>query len=200
MIVDAGYLALPIAMVVTAYVAVGSFLGAWQKAPVLVQSARCGLLTVPILLLVSPASLVYAFVGHDFSVKYVAENSNLAMPFEYTWVAFYAGNAGSLLFIALVFSILAVVAVLSLAGRLPFTAPYATALMAMVLTFFLGVIVFLANPLERLSFAPTDGGRSGSSTMADQRTEPFVASSFTTEKRRSQSPPIRRLSWPTTIA
>ena len=157
MIVDAGYVALPIAMLVTGYTAVGSFLGASQKLPILVRSARYGLLTVPILLLVSTVSLVYAFVGHDFSVRYVAENSNLALPVQYTWVAFYAGNSGSLLFIAIVFSVMSVLAVAGMARRLPDTAPYATGLLALILTFFLGVMVFFANPLERLPFAPADG-------------------------------------------
>ena len=157
MIVDVGNLALPIALLVGAYAALASFVGAGQRLPVLVVSARYGLFTVPVLLLIATLALVYSFVAHDFSVKYVAENSNLAMPVAYTWVAFYAGNAGSLLFIALAFSILIVVAVLGLARKLPFTAPYATGLMALVLTFFLGVIVFLANPLERLAFAPADG-------------------------------------------
>ncbi len=157
MIVDAGFVTLPIAMLVTGYVTVGSFVGAWQKLPALVLSARYGLFTVPILLLVSTAALVYAFVGHDFSVRYVAENSNLALPVQYTWVAFYAGNAGSLLFITIVFSVLSVLAVAGMARRLPYTAPYTTGLLALVLTFFLGVMVFLVNPLERLPVAPVDG-------------------------------------------
>ncbi len=125
--------------------------------PTLVLSARYSLYTIPILLTISTAALVYAFVDHDFSVKYVAENSNLAMPTKYTWVAFYAGNAGSLLFIALSFSLVSVVAVLNLAKKLKHTAPFSTGIMALVLTFFLAIITFLANPLERLSFVPQDG-------------------------------------------
>ena len=155
--VDAGHIAMVIAFLVAGYVAVSSLLGAWGRLPVLVVSARYGLYTVPVLLLVATAALVYAFVGHDFSVRHVAENSNLAMPASYTWVAFYAGNAGSLLFMTTVFSVLSVVAVAGMARRLPYTAPYATGLLALVLTFFLGVTVFLANPLERLPFAPADG-------------------------------------------
>ena len=157
MIVDAGYAALPIALVVSGYAVLASFLGGLQRVPALVLSGRYGFYTIPVLLAVSTAALVYAFVNHDFSVKYVAENSNLAMPAAYTWVAFYAGNAGSLLFIAVVFSLLAVGAVVSMTRRLPYTSPYATALMAVFLTFLLGVIVFLANPLERLDFVPMDG-------------------------------------------
>ena len=155
--VDAGFLALPIAFVVSGYVAASSFLGAWLRIPTLVLSARYGLFTVPVLLLVSTSALVFAFVSNDFSVRYVAENSNLAMPDRYTWVAFYAGNAGSLLFLALTFSLLSTVAVVTMARRLPYTAPFATGLMALVLAFFLGVTTLLANPLERLDIVPLDG-------------------------------------------
>ena len=155
--VDAGYVALPIALVVAVYVVVASFLGAWRRVPTLVLSGRYGFFTLPVLLLTSTTALVYAFVNNDFSVQYVAENSNLAMPVNYTWVALYAGNAGSLLFIAVVFSALSVLAVVSMARRLPHTTPYATGLMALVLTFLLGVTVFLANPLQRLAIAPPDG-------------------------------------------
>ena len=155
--VDAGQMALVIAMVVAGYVVVASFLGGWQRIPELTASGRYALYTVPALLLVSTLVLTYAFVTNDFSVRYVAENSNLAMPQRYTWVALYAGNAGSLLFLALVFSVLAVLAVLSMRRRLPYTTPYATGIMALVVTFFLGIIVSMANPLERLPVTPADG-------------------------------------------
>ena len=155
--VDAGQIALLIALLLAGYAAVASFLGAWRGIPELAASGRFGLYMVPVLLLVTTLALVYAFVNSDFSVRYVAENSNLAMPRAYTWVAFYAGNAGSLLFIALVLSLLAVLAVLSMRKRLPYTAPYATGIMAVVIAFFLGTMVSLANPLERLPVTPADG-------------------------------------------
>ena len=157
MIVDAGFVALPIALLVCVYVSVASLIGAWQRLPSLVLSARYGLMTVPILLLISTLALVSAFVSHDFSVRYVVENSSLALPSIYTWVALYAGNAGSLLFIATIFGLISVVAVVGLARKLPYTAPYATGVMAIVLTFFVGIIVFLANPLERLPVPALDG-------------------------------------------
>ena len=157
MFVDAGFVALFVAFVVGGYVMAASFLGARLQAPALVLSARYGMMTLPGLLLTSTLALVYAFVTDDFSVRYVAENSSRALPNAYTWVALYAGNAGSLLFIAMVYSVLSVAAVVGLSRRLPYTAPYATSVMALVLTFFLGVIIFLANPLERLPLTPVDG-------------------------------------------
>ena len=151
--VEAGQMALIFAAVVSGYVAVASFLGVSRRVPELVASARYGLYTVPALLLIATAALIYAFVNNDFSVRYVVENSSLAMPDAYTWVALYAGNAGSLLFLAIVFSTLCVAAVLTMRHRLPHTAPYTTGIMALVLTFFLGVMLSMANPLERLAVA-----------------------------------------------
>ena len=155
--IDAGQMALLIALLTAIYVAAASFLGAWRRIPELTVSGRYCLYSIPVLLLVSTIALIYAFVVNDFSVRYVAENSNLAMPRAYTWVAFYAGNAGSLLFLAVVFAGLSVIAVLSIRKKLPYTAPYATGIMALVLAFFLGIMVFLADPLERLPVVPPDG-------------------------------------------
>ena len=157
MIVAAGNLAMVVALLVSVYGVLGSFLGGWRRAPALVDSARYALYSVPVLLLISVYALVYAFVTKDFSVAYVVENSNLAMPDRYAWVAFYAGNAGSLLFIAFVYSVMAVAVAASMVRRLPYTLPYATGLLGVLLSFFLFVIVFLANPLDRLAFALPDG-------------------------------------------
>ena len=157
MVVDAGNIALSVGFVVAAYVAVASLAAGLRRVPELAVSARRGLYSIPVILALSTAALMYAFVTNDFSVRYVAENSSLAMPQVYTWVALYAGNAGSLLFIALVFSILAAIAALTIRRSLPHTTPMAIGIMALVLTFFLGIIVFLANPLERLPATPPDG-------------------------------------------
>jgi len=155
--VDVGAVALVAALVTAVYAALGSFVGAWSGSPELVKSARYGLFAVLPLLMVATTALVYAFVTRDFQVRYVAENSSLAMPRVYTWVAFYAGNAGSLLYLALLLSLLSTLAVLSMRRRLPVTTSYATGMLAVVLTFFLGVMVFMANPLEKLAVAPLDG-------------------------------------------
>jgi cytochrome c-type biogenesis protein CcmF len=156
-IVDAGQIALVLALIASVYAALGSILGVARRSSELLVSGRFALYSVTPLLLVATAALVYAFVTNDFSVQYVAENSNLAMPQAYTWVAFYAGNAGSMLYIAVVFSLMAVVAVVGIRKALPYTAPYAAGVMALVLAFLLGVMVFLANPLARLAIVPADG-------------------------------------------
>ena len=96
--VDAGQISLIVALMVSIYAAIGSFAGRSMNISELITSARYAFLTLPVLLLIPTVALIYAFVTNDFSVRYVTENSNLAMPHAYTWVALYAGNSGSLLF------------------------------------------------------------------------------------------------------
>ena len=154
---DVGAVALVTALIAAAFSSFGSLLGGAWRSSELVMSARYALFSVPPLLLLATGALVYAFVTKDFQIKYVAENSSLAMPSVYTWVAFYAGNAGSMLYLALMLSLLSVLVVISIHRKLPITTPYTTGILALVLTFFLAVMVFMANPLEKLSVTPLDG-------------------------------------------
>ena len=154
---DLGTMSLSVALALAAYSTVGSVLGRIRGIPAMVDSARYASYMIVLVLVVSLASLVGAFLSHDFQLRYVAEHSNLAMPGIYTWVAFYAGNEGSLLYIAFALSVMSALA-LSLAPRTMRDAlPYTNAVLMLVLTFFLAVMAFMANPFDELPFAPPDG-------------------------------------------
>ena len=155
--VEIGQIGLVTALLAAGYGAFASILGGVLRIKDLSASGRYALYSMPLLLLVPTIALVNAFVSNDFSVRYVAENSNLAMPKAYTWVAMYAGNAGSLLFLALVLAIVSAIAVSGVSRRMPHTGAYASGILMFTLTFFLAIILGFANPLERLPFAPADG-------------------------------------------
>ena len=155
--VELGQIALILSFMMATYSTVVGFAGGMLNGRDLAASARWGFYSICPLLILATASLIYAFVTNDFSVKYVAENSNIAMPKVYAWVAFYSGNAGSLLYIAVAFSLMAGITIRILNSKLPYTSPYALGVMSMVLLFFLAVILFLANPLERHQIALEDG-------------------------------------------
>ena len=155
--VEIGQIALVIALLVAAYGTLASILGAALRMRELAASGRYALYSMPLLLMVPTIALVNAFVRNDFEVRYVAENSSLAMPKAYTWVAMYAGNAGSLLFLALALAIVSVVAVSGVSRRMPHTGAYTSGILMFTLTFFLAIILGFANPLERLPFTPVDG-------------------------------------------
>ena len=154
---DFGALSLWIALALSSYAAFGSVLGKVRGIPALLESSRHAIYLLVLVLLVATLSLVGSFVTHDFEVAYVARHSSLAMPGIYTWVAFYAGNEGSLLFIALVLSIMSALAVWLAPARVRDTLPYTAAVLMVVLTFFLAVTAFMANPFDKLPFVPLDG-------------------------------------------
>jgi len=157
MVVTVGQIALIIAFIVTFYSSLAGFFSGAIKNPKLSKSGRWGFYSVIPLLLISTATLIYSFIKNDFSVKYVAENSNLAMPDIYSWVAFYSGNEGSLLYIAMAFSIMGGISLRIISNKLLKSAPYFLGIISLILLFFLSVILFLANPLETLEIIPVDG-------------------------------------------
>ena len=132
-------------------------MGALRPAPALVESARAATYLLVPVLAVSVASLVGAFLANDFEVAYVAQHSNMAMDRVYTWVAFYAGNEGSLLYIAFALAGLSALAVRLAPASVRDTLPYTNGVLMLVLTFFLAVLLFMADPFAKLSVAPPDG-------------------------------------------
>jgi cytochrome c-type biogenesis protein CcmF len=102
-------------------------------------------------------SLGYAFVQHDFSVKYVANHSNSALPLAYRVAGIWGGHEGSLLLWILMLG-LWMQAVSMFRGSLP-TVVLARilAVMGLVSAGFLLFTLFTSNPFERLWPAPADG-------------------------------------------
>ena len=154
---DLGAMCVWIALALASYGAVGSVLGKLRGSPELVVSAqRASHLTV-LALTVATLSLVTLFINRDFEVAYVAAHSDIAMEDHFTWVAFYAGNEGSLLYIAFVLSIMASIAIWRAPAATRETLPHTNGVLMVVLTFFLAVIGFMANPFDKLPFVPLDG-------------------------------------------
>ena len=154
---ELGYICMLIALALAAYSIVASMAGVHQSSHQLVLSARRAIYLAPVALGGATAGLVGAFVSSDFSVAYVAEHSSRSMDPRYIWVAFYAGNEGSLLFIAFALSILAALAVFFSPETLRQSMPHIGAVLMAVLIFFLAVMVFLADPFARLDLVPPDG-------------------------------------------
>lgn len=157
MFADTGSLLLWIALVVSVYAAIASAGGKVLAVPQLVVSSYRSIYMLLILCLMSTACLVGAFVTNDFSVIYVAAHSNLAMPNIYTWVAFYAGNEGSLLFIATVLSLLVGIAVKFKGNTNPDVLPVIATILMVIMIFFLAVIIFMADPFQKSLIPVIDG-------------------------------------------
>ncbi|MBU18030.1 MAG: cytochrome C biogenesis protein, partial [Chloroflexi bacterium] len=93
---ELGAISLWIALALAAYSTIGSVAGKLRLSPALVDSSQTAMYAVGLALSMATLSLVAAFISRDFEIAYVAAHSDLAMPNRFTWVAFYAGNEGSL--------------------------------------------------------------------------------------------------------
>jgi cytochrome c-type biogenesis protein CcmF len=101
--------------------------------------------------------LTLAFVRYDFSVQYVASNSNLALPLAYRIAGVWGGHEGSLLLWILMFNVWSV-AVASFSRTLPTV--FVTRVMGVLGLVGVGFLLFTlitSNPFERLIPAPADG-------------------------------------------
>jgi cytochrome c-type biogenesis protein CcmF len=104
------------------------------------------------------ATLVYLFLTDNFSVNYVWGHSAKAQPLFYKVAAFWGGQAGSLLMWAGVLGTCTFL--VSRWGRKNQVeiAPSAVAILAFINSFFLGLILFQANPFGTIEGTmPADG-------------------------------------------
>jgi cytochrome c-type biogenesis protein CcmF len=103
------------------------------------------------------ALLTHAFLVQDFSVAYVAENSNSLLPLVYRYSAVWGAHEGSLLLWTLILA-LWTGAVALCSRRLP--APVMARVLgtlALVSLGFLAFLLFTSNPFARLLPAPLEG-------------------------------------------
>jgi cytochrome c-type biogenesis protein CcmF len=103
------------------------------------------------------AILTWAFVMQDFSVEYVARNSNSLLPMEYRFSAVWSSHEGSLLLWELILC-LWTFAVALFSKNLPDDFRARTlAVLGWVSSGFLMFVIFTSNPFNRLMPAAVDG-------------------------------------------
>ncbi len=101
--------------------------------------------------------LVYAFVTNDFSVTYVASNSNSTLPLYYRVAGTWGGHEGSLLLWIEMLS-LWTLAVATFSRQLPDeTVARVIGVMGLISIGFLCFLLFTSNPFDRLLPAAADG-------------------------------------------
>lgn len=101
--------------------------------------------------------LTYSFIINDFSVAYVANNSNSLLPLHYRISAVWGSHEGSLLLWALILS-LWTTAVTLYSRRLPiYFLARVIGVMGSVSVGFLLFMLLTSNPFDRLLSVPADG-------------------------------------------
>ena len=152
-----GHLSLWLAFLVGLWGAITGFVGGSQRRADLQQSARHATFALCVALVLAVIALEVAIFRHDFSVAYVAGRTSRNLPTFYLWSALYSGQEGSLLFWATVLSLFGALVQVLTGRRHRVYLPYVAAVTSLVVTFFVSVMLFSANPFQRLPFTPLDG-------------------------------------------
>ncbi|MEP6690078.1 MAG: heme lyase CcmF/NrfE family subunit [Gemmatimonadaceae bacterium] len=152
-----GELSLWVALVMAAWGTVVAFAGGATRRAELVASAERAVYATFAFILLASIGLWDALFRSDFSIKFVASFTSRNLPTVYKFTAFWAGQAGSLLFWALILTLYSSIAVYASRNKNRALMPYVTGTLSAVALFFVATLCFGANPYERLDFIPVDG-------------------------------------------
>jgi cytochrome c-type biogenesis protein CcmF len=152
-----GELSLWVALLMAAWSTTVSFAGGALRRDDLVNSGIRGLYATFAMIVLASAGLWTALLSHDFSLEYVASHISANMPGVYVFTSFWSGQAGSMLFWALILSMYGTIAVSTSRMRNRELIPWATGTLSAILLFFIVTMCVKANPFARLDFIPVDG-------------------------------------------
>ena len=157
MIPEIGNFALIVALFLSILQGALPIIGAARNNSVLMGTARPIAVAQFMIVTIAIACLVYAFVGDDFSVLYVAEHSNSKLPIQYRVAALWGGHEGSLLLWTFILTIWTV-AVAAFSRHLPQEMlARVIGVMGLISTGFLLFMLLTSNPFDRLLPAAMDG-------------------------------------------
>jgi cytochrome c-type biogenesis protein CcmF len=153
-----GTLTLLIAFVVATYAGAASLIGAQRRNLRLIESGRSAAYALAGVLGLASVTIIYAFLTHDFSIKYVQRTSDVATPLFYKITAYWGGLDGSILYWVFLLSTFSAIAIYTNRNRHKEILPYVVTVLMVICDFFLFLIIFHKNPFDTyLTQAPTRG-------------------------------------------
>ena len=157
MIIEIGHFALILALLLALAQGIFPLLGAARRKLAWMRVGWVAPLGQLLFISIAIGTLAYAFIGNDFSVLYVASNSNATLPLEYRIAAVWGGHEGSLLMWILMLAGWTV-AITRFSRHLPeeFVARV-LGVMGLISSGFLAFTLLTSNPFLRLIPAPPDG-------------------------------------------
>ncbi|SEK91801.1 cytochrome c-type biogenesis protein CcmF [Pseudoxanthomonas sp. GM95] len=157
MLPELGQFALILALLVSVLQALLPLVGAQRGNATWMAVARPAALSQLVAVGLAFVILTISFVTQDFSVKYVAENSNSLLPMIYRYTAVWGSHEGSLLLWALVLA-LWTAAVALFSDALPErVVARVLGVMGIVSIGFLSFLIFTSDPFARLLPAAAEG-------------------------------------------
>ncbi|HET7394818.1 MAG TPA: heme lyase CcmF/NrfE family subunit [Gammaproteobacteria bacterium] len=158
MIPELGHLALILALCLAVAQAGFGLIGPWRKQLIWMSVARPAAVAQAGFVILAFAALAYAFLTNDFSVQYVADNSNTALPWPYRITAVWGAHEGSLLLWVTVLG-LWTIAVARFSRHLPLElVSRVLGVLGVISIGFLLFMLFTSDPFTRL-LPPVEQGR-----------------------------------------
>ena len=157
MIGEIGHFCLIIALMLALVQAVLPLAGAARNVPAWMAVAQPAAQGQFLFIAIAYGLLTSAFIGNDFTLHIVAQQSNSALPTHYRVAAVWGGHEGSMLLWVLMLSLWSVaVSIFSRHLPTPFVARV-LGVMGLLSVGFLAFLLFTSNPFERLLPGPADG-------------------------------------------
>ncbi len=157
MIPEIGQVALVLALILALVQAIIPLLGAHLGITSWVLLARPAAQAQMLFMLLAFGCLTYAFLVHDFSVTYVATNSNTALPTLYLISGVWGAHEGSLLFWAVTLSLWTTAVTIFSRSVPEVMVARVVGVMGLVSVGFLLFMLFTSNPFDRLPNPPMEG-------------------------------------------
>ncbi|ANS86001.1 heme lyase CcmF/NrfE family subunit [Vibrio scophthalmi] len=158
MIAEIGHFALILSLAMAVLLSILPLVGASRNNTLLMNSARPLSWAMFLLLSLSFAILLWAFYSNDFTLTYVASNSNTLLPWYYRLTAVWGAHEGSLLLWVLIQAGWTVAVATFSRGMPQESVARVLAVMGMISVGFLLFIILTSNPfLRTLPFFPVDG-------------------------------------------
>jgi cytochrome c-type biogenesis protein CcmF len=158
MVAEFGHFSLIIALFIALMQTIIPQIGASIKNQLWMSCARPLVLAQSLFISLSFICLVFLFINDDFSVRYVAENSNTLLPDRYKISAVWGAHEGSLLLWVLILAFWSL-AVSMFSSKLPIQmVARVLAVLGLISVGFYLFMLFTSNPFDRsLPFFPTEG-------------------------------------------
>jgi len=153
-----GHYSLLFGLIAAGWAVLSSSLSAASRSPGLQRSAERAVWASTGFVSLATVCLVWSFLANDFRVDYVFHYSSTSQALQYKIGALWGGQAGSLLLWLLILSVMAVIMVWTNRNKNRALMPYATAVMALTMTFFLILLNFIELPFATSAMRPDGAG------------------------------------------
>ncbi len=157
MIPELGHFALILALTLALVQGILPLIGAATNQTNFMAVARPAAQGQFVFVAIAFACLAYAFLVNDFSVQYVATNSNSRLPMQYRFAAVWGGHEGSILLWTLTLSVWTLLVTLFSRHLPQEMAARVLGVMGLISVGFLLFMLLVSNPFDRLIPAAIEG-------------------------------------------